>query len=134
MAKPLIAVVENDPILQRVLSELLTEEDYRVLLRGDGRGTAAVIQAEQPALIVLDIKLEDSDAGWRLLEQFQQDSATRHIPVIVCSAAGPALHERAEHLRACGVEVLAKPFDLNHLLARITATLTRCGDVTDTAV
>jgi len=43
--------------------------------------------------------------------------------VIVCTADQRFLHEHAEMLSALRVQTLAKPFDLNALLAKISALL-----------
>jgi len=55
-----------------------------------------------------------------ILESLRHEPATRHIPVIVCSAAAPALLQNAPRLQAeAAVESLAKPFDVDDLLATI---------------
>ena len=51
------------------------------------------------------------------------DPATHHIPAIVCSAAIQSLHEHQEMLSKLGIRALAKPFDLDTLLATIEESL-----------
>ena len=53
------------------------------------------------------------------------------VPVLVLSALGLA-RDRVDGLDAGAEDYLAKPFDIDELLARIRALLRRHGDVTDT--
>lgn len=117
MAGPLIGVVEDDPILLPILEELLTEEGYAVIAWRQAAGTADQVCAARPALVLLDIRLEDARAGMRLLEELQAAPCTRDLPLIVTSADGEFLEEQTAALRARGCWVLPKPFDLDDLLA-----------------
>ena len=63
--------------------------------------------------------------GWQILELLTLDPATRPIRVIVCSAAVNSLHEHDALLQQYDCEVLAKPFDLDVLLAKVKAALAR---------
>jgi CheY-like chemotaxis protein len=61
--------------------------------------------------------VESAVTGWELLELFKLDPRLSTLPFIVCSADVPALGERATYLKSKGCDVLAKPFDLDDLLA-----------------
>ena len=119
VGSPVIAVVEDDPILLEVLHAVLTDAGYQTRLWRQGRGTYEQIAQLQPALVLLDVRLEDARAGWHLLQQLVQAPPTRHVPVIVTSADGEFLHAQHEHLQQWGLTVLDKPFDLNDLVALV---------------
>ena len=55
------------------------------------------------------------------------DPATRPIPLIVCSAAIRDLQEHEGLLRRYDIDVLPKPFDVDALLEKVQANLSR-GD------
>jgi len=119
MAGPLVAVVQDDGTLQWLLREALEEAGYRARVWPTGDGAYPDFRASPPALALLDIRLERPDAGWELLQQLRADPATAGIPVLVTTADGAFLRERAGEARALGAEVLALPFDLDDLLAAV---------------
>lgn len=119
MAGPLIGVVEDDRVLLPILEELLTEEGYGVIAWRQAAGTAAQVSAARPALVLLDIRLEDARAGMRLLEELQAAPLTRDLPLIVTSADGEFLEKHTAALCARGCRVLPKPFDIDELLALV---------------
>jgi len=125
VAKPHIAVVNDDTTFLRLMDELLgKEEGYRVSTSFVGGEAHAFVREAQPDLVVLDLVFGNSaEQGWRTLDMLTLDPATRRIPVIVCSAATLQLHQHADWLRRFDVEVLPKPFDLDALLEMVATTL-----------
>jgi CheY-like chemotaxis protein len=119
MDAPMIVVVEDDPTLLTVLQEALADEGYQTLLLPRAAGSLTAIRQAAPALVILDLWLEEPRAGWHLLEQFCADPITRHIPLIVTSADSRFLGEKAARLAELGCHVLAKPFDLDALLRTV---------------
>jgi CheY-like chemotaxis protein len=62
--------------------------------------------------------------GWTVLQLLREDPATAHIPVILCSAAAPALPKTVVSTNGHGrVEAVAKPFDVEHMLLVIANLL-----------
>ncbi len=123
MTAPLLALVEDDDGLRQVLAMALTQEGYRTLLLAQGAGAYEAIRLAQPDLVLLNLWLEERETGWAVLEQLRADPATRHIPVILCSADAPALAARAERVQELGVLILAKPFDLDALWTLVRQVL-----------
>ena len=124
--KARIAVINDDTAFLDLMEELLeNEEGYDVGVCREACGAYQFVKEQLPDLVILDIRVGHEENGWTILELLTLDPATRPIPVIVCSAA---LHSLAEHqplLEQYGCEVLAKPFDLDALLAKIEAALAR---------
>lgn len=123
MAGSLIAVINDDATFLSLMHDLLTEEGYRVIRWFMREGALAMLERERPALVLLDIRMEEPDAGLRLLHDIRASQTLGNLPVVVCTADQRFLREHAETLRALRVQTLAKPFDLNTLLAKITAML-----------
>ena len=83
------------------------------------------MRAQQPDLILLDIRMGGEESGWTLLELLTLDPQTRPIPLIVCSAAIRDLQDHQPLLDRFGIGVLPKPFDLEVLLEKVEAALGR---------
>jgi DNA-binding response OmpR family regulator len=124
--KARIAVINDDTAFLDLMEELLErEEGYDVGVCREAGNAYGFVKEQLPDLVILDIRVGHEESGWTILELLTLDPVTRPIPVIVCSAA---LHSLAEHqplLEQYGCEVLAKPFDLDALLAKIEAALGR---------
>jgi CheY-like chemotaxis protein len=110
-----ILVVEDDPDVNRCLTELLTAAGYRAVALESALGAAAIVRREQPAVILLDLGLPFR-SGSALLAELTGDPATAAIPIIILSANLEVLTAaRRSHAAA----VLAKPFETAELLRTI---------------
>jgi CheY-like chemotaxis protein len=116
-------VVEDDEPTRCLFDEFLTEAGYRTSLHGECLSALTAIQHEHPDLIILDIWLEQADAGWYLLRNVHQDLATRYIPVVVCSAHAFMLGTMAETLPEPHYAFVAKPFQIDDVLAQVQRLL-----------
>ncbi len=117
-----VLVIDDDPAFLTLMDEVLRDAGYRASSWRASRGALETLRLQRPAVIILDLWLEDATAGWRLLEALDADACLRHLPVVVCSADSAALRERAA-LVCPGRRTLPKPFDLDDLLEAITALL-----------
>jgi DNA-binding response OmpR family regulator len=77
-----ILFVEDEPSLQKAISELLTQEEFKVLNASDGEEGLKFAKAEDPDLILLDLILPKKD-GFEVLKELKADEKTKDIPVIV---------------------------------------------------
>jgi len=124
--RPTIAVINDDSDFLDLMHDLLEEsEGYRVLVCKEGNHAYAFVKELVPDLVILDIRIGHQESGWTILELLTLDPRTRPIPVIVCSAAITDLQAHQPMLDALGVEVLAKPFDLEMLLEKVNTSLGR---------
>ena len=112
-----IAVIDDDPACCELLHDLLSEEGYAVHLFPDSVTAARCLRELAPAAIILDLGLEHPTAGWEVLADLRRDPVLHATPVLVCSADVSALQERAAELERQGCTLLAKPFDVDGLLA-----------------
>jgi CheY-like chemotaxis protein len=86
MNHPLIAIVNDSPVLVRMLATILTRAGYRTISHRRGAGTFTLLQQVQPALLILDIKMELLDSGWQVLDELRGDPAMQRLPVLIYSA------------------------------------------------
>src|SRR5919202_1165897 len=107
------------PVLHELLRELLEEAGYA----GPGGPfplpPSAPRRPAPPDLVLLEVHPYAAPMGWALLERLCADEVTQTIPVIVWSTHSSVLAERLAQLRTHGCAVVAKPFDINVLLATI---------------
>jgi diguanylate cyclase (GGDEF)-like protein len=120
---PTILVVEDDPIIQRVLQSTLELEGFSSALADTGEAAIQIALREVPHLILLDLMLPGMD-GFEVVRQLRSNVKTAHIPVLMLSAR----HDTADKVRAFDTSVddyLTKPFNIEELLARIRMQLRR---------
>jgi two-component system response regulator ResD len=120
-----VLVVDDEPTVREVVQHYLEREGYRVQVASDGPGALAVLAAETPDLIVLDLMLPGVDG----LDVCRQVRATGATPIIMLTAKG---HEsdRIVGLELGADDYVVKPFSPRELVARVRSVLrrTRSGD------
>jgi DNA-binding response OmpR family regulator len=121
---PLILAIEDDAAIRGVYAELLAEEGFRVVTWGavSDDGPAGVASLA-PDLVMLDLVIAQQPAGWNLLVALHNDPTTASIPVLIVTASGVLVRDRATELEAWGCGVLMKPFDVDELVAAVRACL-----------
>jgi len=121
-----ILVVEDDLSVQRAIARVLEQEGHQMKLIQRGAELFDAVSSFHPDLILLDIRLPESD-GRTLLTELKKRSETRRLPVILMSALGSEA-DRAIGLDLGADDYLTKPFGPFELAARIRACLRRQQD------
>lgn len=85
MSPPLIAIVNDDHHVLSLFTVLLRKAGYRSVTHQRGEGAHTLITQAQPALLILDIVMEQPDSGWQVLDALRHDPATQEIPVLIYS-------------------------------------------------
>jgi CheY-like chemotaxis protein len=113
-----IAVIDDDPIFLELMRDLLDAgEGYDVHTSGDWIGSFEFVKQVRPDLVIVDLMMGRDQTGWAVIEVLRGDAATRHIPIILCTAAAAALDGPAQLPRHLGaLEMIAKPFDVDNFL------------------
>lgn len=115
-----ILLVDDDELLLRSLALNLQQAGYRVNTATSAEDALAQVHPDPPDLILLDIGLSGMD-GLEALRHFRADIG---VPVILLTARQRELDE-VLGLKYGADDYIAKPFDLDVLLARIKAVLRR---------
>ncbi|MGY4858144.1 response regulator transcription factor [Cryobacterium sp. AP23] len=119
--RPRVLLVEDDVRLVRMLDQLLTNEGYDTVIARDGQRALHEGLTQRFDVIVLDRGLPVLE-GLEVLTRLRGRGVL--TPALVLSALGnPA--DRVEGLDRGAEDYLAKPFDIDELLARIRALLRR---------
>ena len=115
---PLILVVDDDPLICRIIRDVLMEEGFAAATAADGP-QAIRRAADQPhALVILDMGLPLMD-GHEVAAALR-GAHGRALPILTITADGGA----AEKARRVGAfAYLRKPFDLDDLVAAVRGVL-----------
>ena len=117
-----ILFVEDEPSLQKAISEVLTQEGYKVLGAADGEEGLKKAKEEKPNLILLDLILPKKD-GFEVLKELKADEKLKDIPVIVLTnLEGVGDVEKALTLGATTYLVKAN-YDLEDVLKTVKSQI-----------
>jgi HAMP domain-containing protein/CheY-like chemotaxis protein len=124
-----LLVVEDNPAEQLSIGELLGHDDIDLLAVGTGSEALAMLHAEPPDCVVLDLRLPDM-SGFRLLEEIRDDRTLCDLPVVVFTGRelspeeDAQLHTMARSVVVKGVESPERLLDETALfLHRVVANL-----------
>jgi two-component system, OmpR family, response regulator len=130
-----VLVAEDEPLLLRQLSAALTDAGYAVDSATDGADADFLGQTEAYDAVVLDLGLPKMD-GLTVLRRWREAGVT--MPVLVLTARG-SWHEKVQGIDGGADDYMAKPFQIEEVLARLRALIRRtsgqltpelvCGDV-----
>lgn len=113
-----ILLVEDNPHIRKINTQVLTQRGYDLLQTDTVAGCRELMRWNPVDLVVMDIMLPDGSG----LELCREIKSRFHIPVLFLTALGEN-KEIVEGLRAGGDDYLAKPYDLEVLVARVEARL-----------
>jgi putative two-component system response regulator len=123
-----VLVVEDDETNSKLLIRLLTAQGYLVEAASSGEAAVAIIERQQPDLVLLDVHLPGI-GGFEICRRIKQTAATRLIPVVLVTGDGGREH-RIAGIHAGADDFLTKPFDAEELQARV-GSLIRLKRYTD---
>lgn len=116
-----ILVVDDTPANLRLLSNMLSEQGFKVRSVINGPMALTAIRAASPDLVLLDINMPGMN-GYEVCEQLKADPATRDIPIIFISALDE-VHDKVKAFTVGGVDYITKPFQFEEVLARVRTHL-----------
>jgi len=118
-----ILIVEDDPTDMKLLSAIMDSSGHHVLGKTSAESAMVEILRQQPAMILLDLRLPGAD-GLALARLLKQNPATRAIPIVALTAA-TEMFSREEALAAGCDAYLVKPFETRKLPAQVDALFKR---------
>ena len=126
---PTLLVAEDDTEIRTALERILRYEGYDVVTAGDGAAALEALGGGGVDGVVLDVMMPLVDG----LSVCRRMRANRDRTPVLMLTARQEVRDRVEGLDAGADDYLAKPFDLDELLARIRALLRRVADDGDDA-
>lgn len=118
--KRILVVEDNDGFRQYLVKEL-SHIYNKVLMAEDGLQGAMMAEEHNPDLIITDVMMPRM-SGTEMCRRIKENLQTSHIPVILLTAWSTD-EGRAEGYKVGADAYIAKPFDMDVLLARISNLL-----------
>lgn len=116
-----VLVVEDNPDVARQVKDTLEQELFVVDLAADGETGWFMADTEAYDAVILDLGLPKLD-GLTVLQRWRRSG--NQVPVLILTSRD-TWREKVSGLRAGADDYLAKPFELEELLARLEALLRR---------
>ena len=117
-----ILVVDDDPDFLELVQALLRD---RFVVEGctDSKQALRRVCHVNPALVFLDLHMPPP-TGWDLLRALRDTPAFVSLPILILSAVGSevgVVDEDVKRYLTGPLDVLAKPFEIDELIARVVA-------------
>jgi len=116
-----IMIVEDDPAIRNVLSELLTALGHGVVTAESAEKAVALLEVISPDLVITDVRM-GAMSGIELCARIKSDPRYELTPVVVLTAIAD-IDARVAGLAAGADDFFHKPVDFNELRARLAALL-----------
>jgi len=118
-----ILIVDDTPENLAVLSDMLSEYGYRVLVATDGISALEQIKHLQPDIILLDVIMPGID-GFETCQRLKDNNTTKDIPIIFMTGLSE-LDNLLKGFKQGAVDYIVKPIRPAEVLARIDAQLSQ---------
>jgi two-component system, OmpR family, phosphate regulon response regulator PhoB len=126
---PLILIVEDEPPQAELLKYNLEKAGFQTMTAGDGELALAMVQEEDPDLILLDWMLPEI-SGIDICRRLRAHQTTKAIPIIMLTARGEE-GDRVLGLDVGADDYIVKPYSPKEMVSRVKAMLRRV-DITRT--
>lgn len=114
MAVPVILVVDRDPDVGTLMSEVLMEAGYVAIALDMTPHVWTMVSLARPAVVIVDVSVAAPE-GWTLIDELHSSPATAGIGLIATST--DHLADSYQILLRPWCQVLPKPFDIEDLVA-----------------
>ena len=133
MAPATVLVVDDDPVILKLLEVNFEMEGFSVVRAADGAEGLERAREVLPDIVILDVMMPRM-TGYEVAKALREDEVTAHIPIIFVTAR--AQSSDVERGMELGVDdYVTKPFDPLDLIARVNTLLARrpdrAGDIPD---
>jgi CheY-like chemotaxis protein len=104
--RPRIAVIDDNRTHLQQMRQALERAGYEPRTSPAWELAPLFVARAQPVLVIFLAAPGSERRGWRMLDELKHADETQSIPVLVCSAAAPALDTLGDTLHGYGVQVL----------------------------
>lgn len=118
-----ILVINDDASILELFQMILEGEGYEVCMSVEAIENVTDVEQINPNLVILDLKLGMQEEGWSMLQKIRMYPPTKHIPLILCTAALSEAREQESTLQDKGIPIVYKPFDIDELLKAVNSAL-----------
>jgi len=125
---PRILVVDDNPSIAGLMSQLLTLRGYEVVTAADVEQAEAELRRQSPDLILSDVRMPGR-SGYEFCRVVKSDPATRLIPFVLITGLSDTA-DKLQGIEAGADDFLNKPVLAEELTARVKSLL-RVKEFTD---
>lgn len=115
-----VLVVDDDPVLLRLVKEILKIQGFSVETAKDGIDAMVMVKKDKPDLIILDIIMPELN-GYDVLRALKFSDEFKHIPVLLLTAREQELDKRIGDMM--GIGYLQKPVQRDSFLEKVNMML-----------
>lgn len=109
-----ILIVDDERDIRELISDILKDEGYKTRLASNSDEAMAAVNSEQPALMILDIWLKDSQMdGIDILKAVKRDNPG--VPVVIISGHGN-IEIAVAAIKQGAYDFIEKPFNIDQLM------------------
>jgi DNA-binding response OmpR family regulator len=116
-----LLIIEDDPAIQRMISDYFQHLGYEVLTADDGEAGVKTALSERPAVVLLDLMLPKLD-GLAVCRQLREKLPA--LPILMLTAKDDIV-DKIVGLEMGADDYITKPFSLRELEARVKTVLRR---------
>lgn len=128
MTQPLIAILDDEPEIRRMLSEALSEAGFRTVSFARATEFEAALNRQSPDVCLVDLGLPDRD-GLVLVHRLALESGA----AIIIISGRSQVQDRVMGLELGADDYIIKPFDPAEIVARVRARLRKSRAPSDRA-
>lgn len=121
--KPIILVVDDDPLMRRIVTQSLERAAYHLIEAESGTAGIQCALEQRPDLILLDVMMPEMD-GFEVIRRLRAHPITQSVPIILLTALGE-MSEKVHGMQLGADDYMTKPFDPRELRARVETHLKR---------
>lgn len=129
MAGEKILVVEDEPLIARMLVDRLAELYVEVVTAGNGVEALELAWQHTPDLILLDVMMPQMD-GFEVARILKENPKTSDIPIVFLTALDQ-VKDKVRGLQLGAEDYITKPFHWDEVLTRIRRILDRSAERED---
>ena len=121
----IILVVDDDQNLRELLTDILSNNGYKVQAAQDGRAALDALKKSRFDLVILDMHMPNVN-GIDVLKVMRVSPATRKLPVLMCTSE--TLIREVEAAYQAGADgYVVKPYSAAKLLDKVAETLKKAA-------
>jgi DNA-binding response OmpR family regulator len=123
MAGERVLLVEDEPLIARMLQDCLAPLYVELIHVTDGAKALAEVAENPPDLVLLDVMIPEMD-GFEVARKIKSDPKTVHLPIIFLTALAQA-KDKVKGFQLGADDYITKPFQFEEVQARVTGALQR---------
>ena len=117
---PKILVVDDDPIVIRMVKSFLATHGFEIVWAADGLDALIKIKKEKPQLVILDIMMPEVN-GYDVCYQLRFNPDFEKIPIIILTVREKEIDDLIS--KRSNIDYVQKPVDLQLLLTKVQSYL-----------